>query len=363
MRISIDIGHPAHVHYYRNLAVELMSQGHQMFWSTKDIVIVKHLLDFYGFDYTVLPRKSDGLIGKMWKQLLYDLIFLRLCIHYKIDMAIGTSVSVAHISRISRVKTLVFDDDDDEVQPLVTRYVNPFADALLSPDSLKGKRKRQDTIYYAGYHELAYLHPKRFTPDVSVLEDIGLRKGDQFFVMRFNVFKAHHDVGIKGLPLDQKLKLISILEPHGRILITTERKIEPELTRYQLHLSPEKAHSLMSYATIFLGDSQTMTSEAAVLGIPSLRCNSFAGRISNLEELEHRYGLTYAFTPDNFPAMVSKLRDLLAMPNLKEEWQKRRQKMLADKIDVTAFWVWFVENYPRSAEIMRKDPDYQYRFR
>ena len=43
---------------------------------------------------------------------------------------------------------------------------------------------------------------------------------------------------------------------------------------------------------MFIGDSQTMTSEAAVLGVPSLRCNSFAGRISYINEQEFKYGLT-----------------------------------------------------------------------
>ena len=51
------------------------------------------------------------------------------------------------------------------------------------------------------------------------------------------------------------------------------------------------------------------------------------------------------------------------MKNLKEEWQVRRQKMLVDKIDVSAFYVWFIENYPESARIMKENPDYQYRFK
>jgi len=37
--------------------------------------------------------------------------------------------------------------------------------------------------------------------------------------------------------------------------------------------------------------------------------------------------------------------------------------MLADKIDVTAFFVWFIENYPDSAKIMKENPDYQYKFK
>jgi predicted glycosyltransferase len=363
MRILIDIGHPAHLHYYRNLARELEKQNHVVFWTVKDIPVAKTLLKFYGFQFKQLPKKSDHLIGKIWKQLLYDVIIYWFCRTKKIDIAIGTSVSIAHISRISNVKSIVFDDDDDDVQPLVTKYVNPFADYLLSPEALKGKRKRKDTIYYPGYHELAYLHPKRFIPDPKVLTEAGIAPDSPFFIMRFNVFKAHHDKGIIGLSLSQKLQLIEILKPYGKIFITTEREIEPELKEFQLKVAPEKIHSLMSYATLFLGDSQTMTSEAAVLGIPSLRCNTFAGRISYIEEEEHKYHLTFGFKPEEFDTMVLKLKELLAISNLKEEWQIRKSRMLEEKIDVTSFWVWFIENLPKSPMLIEDRPEFWQNFR
>ena len=54
---------------------------------------------------------------------------------------------------------------------------------------------------------------------------------------------------------------------------------------------------------------------------------------------------------------------LLKEEKIREEFQQRRQTMLADKIDVTAFFVWFIENYPESALIMKENPDYQYRFK
>lgn len=363
MNLLVDIGHPAHVHYYRNLAEELSLKGHNIVWSVKDLSIAKQLLDYYGFSYHVLPKKSDTITGKFFKQLKYSYKLLEICRKYDIDMAIGTSATIAHISKLSKVKSVIFDDDDDEVQPLATKYINPFADALLSPDVLKGKRKRQDTIYYSGYHELAYLHPQRFTPDPNVLKELGISEGKRFFIMRFNIFKAHHDIGVQGLTLEQKLQLTELLQPYGRIFITTERDTEPELMAYKLKIGPEKAHSLMAYATLFLGDSQTMSSEAAVLGVPALRCNSFAGRISYLEEEEKKYGLTYAFLPEDFNKMLVKLKELLNMPDLKNEWQKRRYVMLSDKIDVTAFWIWFIENYPESKKIMKENPEYQYRFR
>ena len=60
--------------------------------------------------------------------------------------------------------------------------------------------------------------------------------------------------------------------------------------------------------------------------------------------------------------MESLLEKLLSIPNLKEIWQKRRENMLNDKIDVTAFMVWFIENYPESVEQMKINPSYQKHF-
>ncbi|MCP3680812.1 MAG: hypothetical protein GY782_11380, partial [Gammaproteobacteria bacterium] len=65
----------------------------------------------------------------------------------------------------------------------------------------------------------------------------------------------------------------------------------------------------------------------------------------------------------NSEGVIEKALELLNISNLKEEWQKRRQKMLSEQIDVTAFMVWFIENYPESVDTMKTNPDYQYTFR
>ena len=363
MNFLVDIGHPAHVHYYRNLAKILEQKGHRVFWTVKDLKIAQRLLNYYDFEFDTLPAKADSITGKVFLQLYYDLKVWQLCLKNKISIGIGTSVTIAHVSRISKLKSFVFDDDDDDVQPLVTKYVNPFADVLFSPDALIGKRGRTDTVFYPGYHELAYLHPKRFTPDQSVLSELGINPNETFFIMRFNTFKAHHDVGVTGLSLEQKLKLINILKPHGRIFITTERDIEPELKEHQLKVSPEKIHSLMAFCTMFLGDSQTMTSEAAVLGIPSLRCNTFAGRIAYLEEQENKYQLTFGFKPDKFDQLTGKLVELLKIPNLRQEWKRRQQIMLNDKIDVTAFWAWYIDNFAIGKPKIENTPEFWGKFK
>ena len=120
----------------------------------------------------------------------------------------------------------------------------------------------------------------------------------------------------------------------------------------------------MYYAMMFIGDSQTMTSEAAILGTPAIKCNSFAGRLAVPNELEEKYGLCYAFLPEDEEKFHAKIEELLSMPDLKAEWVRRRERFLADKIDVTAFLTYFIENYPQSvAETRHADAAFWKRFK
>ncbi|MBO7616854.1 MAG: DUF354 domain-containing protein [Bacteroidales bacterium] len=361
MNILIDINHPAHVHLYRNVYTMLVEHGNKVLVVVKEIPSAMKLMDLYDIPYVNIGKKDDNLMRKGMDQLVYDRRLLKIVHENSIDLGVGSSINIPHVSKLNRMKSIILDDDDDEVEPLFTRFGHPFADTILSPEGTP--RKSNKTVYVNAYHELAYLHPNRFEPDASVLQDAGVEAGEPYFILRFNAFKAHHDVGVVGLTLENKRRLVRYLESKGRVFITTERNMDDEFKPYQLKVSPEKAHSLMFYATMLVGDSQTMTSEAAVLGTPAIRCNTFVGRIHYLEEEEHKYGLTYGFRPDEAEKMFGKIEELLAMPNLKEEWQNRRQTMLSEKIDYTQFLAWFVENYPESRKIMKDNPDYQWRFR
>ncbi len=351
MNILIDIGHPAHVHLYRNFYYEMKARGHSLHVTVKNLPSATRLLDLYGIPWIQLGTKGDSLAAKAFRQVDFSMRIAGIARRFGIDIGLGSSISLAHASKISRMKSVIFDDDDDKVQPLMTRYGHPFADLIVSPSSLEHARASRKALFYPGYHELAYLHPSRFTPDPGVLTDAGIKPGERFFIMRFNAFRAHHDKGVMGLSPGQKINLVHLLEPYGRVFITTEAEPEAELLPYRLKVAPDRAHSLLSHATMFIGDSQTMTSEAAVLGVPAIRCNSLAGSISYLREEEETYGLTYAYKPTEFDRLREKIVSLLNNPDLKVEWQRKRSVMLNDKIDVTAFMVWLTETYSKMGEL------------
>ena len=208
-----------------------------------------------------------------------------------ITLAKGVSAIAVHSSKITNCESVFFDDDDQAVQPFTAKYVTPFADCVLSPDVLKYE-KLKNVIYFPVTRELAYLHPKIFTPNIEVLTKYGLSIDDKYYILRFNAFKAHNDIHESGMNLNQKRELIKLLEQYGKLFITTEKEIDPEFERNRIPIEPYEMHSFLAYSQMFVSDSQTMSSEAAVLGVPSFRCNTFAGSISCLEEEEKRYSLT-----------------------------------------------------------------------
>lgn len=362
MNILVDIGHPAHVHLLKGTVHKLIEDGHSVFFSVRDIPVAKRLMEEYGMaPYLDLGSKKNSLFGKAMTVLNQDHKVLKFVKKNKIDIGLSSGIVLSHIASATKMKSFIFDDDDDAAEPLVVKFGHPLADSTFTPSCIKRKTKR--AIYYEGSHELAYLHPNRFTPDPSVLSKAGIAEGERFFIMRFVAFKGHHDINQGGLSLEQKQKLIDLLKQYGRIIITSERAIEPEFEQYRLPVPPEEIHSLMAYASMFLGDSQTMTSEAAILGVPALKCNTFAGRLSVPNELEQKYGLCYAYHPDDFEKFYDHVKRLLEDEHTKEGWAEKRKKFLAEKIDVTAFFTWFIENYPESRRIMKENPDYQYRFK
>ncbi|TFH39629.1 MAG: DUF354 domain-containing protein [Bacteroidia bacterium] len=350
MNILIDLGHPAHVHLYKNFYFEAKERGHNIFVTVKEIPSAIRLLDAYGIKYIVIGKKGKTKIGKFIKQIWFDLRTIWIVIRYRIDIGLGSSITTTHVSLVTAMKSIIFDDDDDDVQPLFVKFAHPFATELLSPDALRGNRGRVDTIFYPAYHEIAYLHPSRFNPDPGILDRAGIKKGDPYFILRFNQFLAHHDYNVDGLTLQQKEKLINVLLPHGRVFVTTESESDHVFDKYRIKIDSTEIHSFIYYAKLFLGDSQTMSSEASVLGTPSIRCNSLVGRISSLNEQEKKYGLCFGFKPEDLENMLSKIIELLANQNLREEWEVKRDNMLKDKFDLSGFMLWFVENYPASKE-------------
>ncbi len=364
MKILAYMGHPAHFHLLKNTIRGLQKRNHPVQVLIQKRDILEELLARTGLDHIniLTSGRKDTKLGIGLGVLKRDFRLFSLCLKKRPDIMIGTSVEIPHVGKILNIPTINLNEDDCRAVPLYCKLSYPLSTVILAPTSCSTGRWEKKTVHHHSYHELAYLHPNHFEPQKEVLQaQVSLNR--PYFLIRFAKLSAHHDVGKKGLTTEVAKKIIEKLTAHGQVYISSQRPLEPEFARYRLSINPVDMHHVLYHADMYIGDSQTMTAEAAVLGTPALRFNDFVGQLGYLEELEHRYGLTYGIKTTEPEKLYATIEELLNTPGLKEQWQQRRQKMLQDKIDLTAFLLWFIENYPDSVEMMKKDPTYQYRFK
>ncbi|VVB89748.1 Uncharacterised protein [uncultured archaeon] len=357
MKIVVDINHPAHVHYFKNFIWEMEKKGHKVLITATRKDITYELLNNYGFDFIDIGSYGNSLIKKLINIPIIDLKMYFAVKSFNPDIFIGFgSIRAAHVSYLLRKKCIIFEDTEHSMEQI--RLYLPFADAVCTPACFKKDLGRKQ-VRYNGYTELAHLHPNYFTPNPAVLDEIGLSKKDKFIILRFVSWKASHDVGQHGIT--NKKVLVKELEKYGRVLITSEAGLDDELEKYRIRISPEKMHDLLYYATLYIGEGATMATESAILGTPSIYVSSLVGTMGNFVELEQKYNLMFNYK-ENYQA-VEKAFEIIQNPELKRIWKEKKEKLVKEKIDVTAFMTWFAENYPKSFNEIKENPEAQNSFR
>jgi predicted glycosyltransferase len=107
-------------------------------------------------------------------------------------------------------------------------------------------------------------------PDESILREYGISKDEKYFIVRFVGWNALHDCSEKGFNLDSKHNLVEKLSNYGCVIITSEESLPHDLEKYRSKIPIDKIHDVMAFASLVIGESATMASEAAVLGVPAI---------------------------------------------------------------------------------------------
>lgn len=341
MNILFDINHPAHVHLFRSAINILKSQGHRVTITARDKDVTLALLNHYQLPNFVLSKAQSGFLGLagelLWRELRLFPIFLKYKIHISVAV---TGACTVHVAKLLRKPSLVF--YDTEHATLQNAITNPWATRVFTPDCYEAK-VGANHIRYAGTHDLAYLHPKYFTPNPSVLKKMDLREGESFVIMRFVAWKASHDVGQKGFSLVMKKKIIDFVVQKAKVFIVSETPLEKMFEPYRLTIAPWEVFDVLHYATMYIGEGGSMATEAAVLGTPSIFISPLTAGV--FKEFETKYDMMYSFKSGQEPAIFAKIENLLQQKNLKETWAAKRKKFLDDKIDVTDFMVKAILQY------------------
>lgn len=338
MNILIDIGHPAHVHFFRNPILR-WKRKHSVMITAREKDGADLLLNAYGLEHSLLSRPSKSKLGLPRELFIHETRLLRTARKFKpqIILSIAGTFNV-HAAKLLHIPTIVFyDTEHARLQNLISY---PFATKICTPSCYRNDLGKKH-IRYNGYQELSYLHPNVFVPDPSVLREIGVSQSSPFFILRFVSWGASHDLGQAGFSESGKRRLVALLKPHGKVFISSEEPLSPELEPYALTTGSEKIHDLLYYAAMYVGEGATMASEAAVLGTPSVFVNSLT--LGYLAELEDKYRLVHCFTEED--AAFHHIEETFSHPDMKHAWAEKRRRMLEDKIDVAAWMVDLIEEY------------------
>src|SRR5262245_8753831 len=339
MRILIDILHPAHVHFFRNFHAEMTARGHEVHVTARAKDRSLELLDSYGLPYEHISDQRRGAVGMTTEMAQRTGKLLRIMRDFRPDVMTGImGPSIALAGALKRVPAVVFYDTEFARQ--TNWFVYPLAHSVCTPDCYQGK-VRGTHVEYAGYHELAYLHPNRFVPDAGRLAGFGVQPDEPYSLVRFVSWQAVHDRNETGLTGDQKRALVETLQQHGRVLISSEAALPPDLAPLEVKGPVEDIHHLLAYAQLVVGESATMSSESAVLGVPAVMIAT-TGR-GYTDDEERRYGLVRHFTEDQYDPATTAIKELMAGGS-RDAARAARARLLDEKIDVTAWMIEYFES-------------------
>src|SRR5271157_331845 len=178
MKILIDIGHPAHVHYFRNFIYIMKQRGHDLLIITRDKEVSQILLKKYNIHFTSRGKGSKTLIGKLFYIVKADFIIWKNALKFKPDIFLSfASPYAAHVSKLLRKPHITF--DDTEHAHLAHKLYSPFTEVILSPACFFSPFSKKQ-LFFNSYMELCCLYPNYFIPDKSILKQLDVSEDEKY---------------------------------------------------------------------------------------------------------------------------------------------------------------------------------------
>jgi uncharacterized protein len=341
MKILVDIGHPAHVHYFRNAISILQQKGHQFLITTRDKEVTLDLLKSYQFPYICTGKNKTGVAKKFLSMIRNDQVIWKAARRFKPDLFLSFfSPFAAQVGWMMRKPVIGF--TDSEFARLSIKLTKPFTNYIFTPDSFETDFGK-DHYRFKGFMETFYLHPRYFVPDANVPAMLGVQPGERYFLMRFVSFNAGHDIGESGMDEQSKLSIAEYLSKKGKLFISSEGALPPHFEQYRIKIPPQYFHSILAFADLYVGEGITTASECAQLGTPAVLINTI--RTGYINE-QVRRGLVYNF--DTAKEALPVIHTLVEDPGSKKNFIQKRDEMYDGLIDCTAFLVQLIDQFPAS---------------
>ena len=343
-KLLIDIGHPAQVHCFKNIYWDLCKEGFEIKVTIKDKEITKTLLDEYEIPYETLSKKKQSRFLKILELPLIMLRYARLMLAFKPDVVLcRLSIHSVWMGRLFGAYIIALADTEHtkKLDFLTSRYVHLKLTGTSYTRELGANHYKFPSIL-----ELLYLHPKRFTFDVTKINTEYLNK--KIAIIRFVSWGAHHDIGESGISDKHKLDLVQKLNKKYTVLISAETELSTELEAYRIEIPVGSIHHYMKYSSLYIGEGASMASEAVCLGTPAYYINTL--QVGYIEE-QAIYGLVKSYR--NSKLFMTEIREDLEN-NLNWYDSEQYKNYISRQIDCTKLLTWTIQNVPISEVSMHK---------
>jgi len=284
MKVFIDILTPKQCMMFSKLSERLRKHGHHVFEVTREYKEVVELLSLKGIKARVVGRHGgDTLEGKLKASAQRTLELASAIEEFRPDVAV--SFASPETSRVAFGLGVphVYLNDSPHAEA-VARLTVPLATVLLTPKIIpkatwtKFGIAQDRIVQYDALDAWAWL--KDFRPDKRILTQLGLDESRPVAVFRTEESFASYLLG-KSLKTSVLLPLVeALLRTKADFQAVMIPRYEPQIAflkeklgdRVKVCESPIDASSLLFYTAVFVGAGGTMTSEAALLGVPTFSC-------------------------------------------------------------------------------------------
>jgi len=348
MKVFIDILTPKQCMLFSKLSERLRKDGHQVFEATREYREVVQLLKMKSMKAQVVGRHGgETLLGKLKANVERTLELASIMTELRPDVAV--SLASPETSRVAfglNIPHVCLNDSPHA--EAVARLTVPLATLLLTPKIIpktvwtRFGIQQNRIIQYKALDAWAWL--KDFKPDKKVLTQMGLEKSRPIVAFRTEESFASY--------LLEKTSKTTLLLPLIESLLKSNVDFQAVvMPRYetQTALLKEKlgkcttvcestidAPSLISYASVFVGAGGTMTTEAALLGVPTFSC--YPGKPFLVEKYLIKKGLIVRETSlERVRAKI--LMTLKKIENVRKAQVTKARKLTSsfeDPIDVIA---------------------------
>lgn len=318
MRVLFEVVHPAHVLFFCHAMRALQARGATICIASRHKDVTTDLLDRLGFDHVPLSRARSGIVGQALELAGRDWRLLHLARKFRPDVMVGNGgVCISHVGKLLGIPSLSLYDTDRA--PLQIALALPFIDEWHVPDTWQGRTAPGRTRVFHGVRHFTYLHPDHFRVDDAAALRAGWDPERDNFLLRIVAWQANHDYGRSGIATARLFDLVRALQARGKVHISAEGALPPELEPLRYTGDPLDFHHLLARCRLCCGESVTVASEAAALGVPSLlQLDLQYGYVADMV----RAGVFTPFGPqDDLPQLLNYL--------LAEDREATRQRILS----------------------------------